>query len=413
MFGLVTTLFMAGYRKRWSRRRTAAQPALVPRMSEGCSQVAAELSAELIVLTDTEGVIQYASPACMPFLGDEAARLAGRNLFERIHPDDLAATRAWVARSWGEDADAHTAMFRLGHVDGTWRWIAARGARMIERGNATLLIVGHDDTERMRLEANLLHLQKCDSSERMTGAIGHDINNVLTGIASIAMLGMQTLPPGHEVRGDLQAIGYAAEHAASLACRLRSVARAPDVAPRPLDLNALIARLARFLERMLGPGIDVHMALAVDLGRMSGDEAQLEQVVLNLAINARDAMPGGGRLRIETANIIPDVCHTPVGHHRSPRAYVRLTISDTGMGMDAATQARIFEPCFTTKAPGRGSGLGLATCAEIVKRHNGLIRVDSAPGHGTVVTIELPCAIEDQVERDRLLAREAFSAEKR
>jgi len=241
----------------------------------------------------------------------------------------------------------------------------------------------------------------------------HDVNNCLTGIGGVAALALEALPVDHQLREDLEAIGHAAGRASTLAYQLLSFARKANPAPQALDLNVLLHSMDALLRPLIGPGIDYVMAPASDLACVRGDPAELEQVILNLVLNARDAMPGGGQLRIETTNIALGDASAALQNDHQLSAYVRLTISDTGIGMDAATQARIFEPYFTTKAPGRGSGLGLATCAEIVKRHNGLIRVDSAPGHGTVVTIELPCAIEDQVERDRLLAREAFSAEKR
>ena len=232
----------------------------------------------------------------------------------------------------------------------------------------------------------------------MTAMVAHDLNNLLTGIATIIALDMQMLSPDHELYRDLASISHATSQAATLIGQLRTLTQPLPFAPRALGLNALVRQLAHFIERLLGPNITVALALAPNLALVWGDASQLEQVVLNVVINARDAMPGGGQLQISTTNLAADGA-VPLSDARQAGAYVRLSISDSGLGMDAATQARMFEPCFTSKAPGRGSGLGLASCAAIIQQHGGNIQVESFPGHGTTVTIDLPCRPLDE-ERD-------------
>jgi len=259
-------------------------------------------------------------------------------------------------------------------------------------GDFEIVSVSRDISERKRLEAELLHLQRLDGIGRMAAPVMHDVNNFLTGIGGLATLGLQTLPPDHELRSDLEAIGHAADRAATLGSQLLALARKPSFTPQTLDLNTLIHDLAPLLQRLLGPDISLILTLAQHLRPISGDRTQLEQVILNLVINARDAMPDGGAVRIETAN--GGLAHVD-GSSGGPYqvgSHIQLAISDTGCGMDAAIQARIFEPFFTTKAPGRGTGLGLSTCAEIITRHGGFIRVESTPGHGTIFTTSLPAS---------------------
>ena len=240
------------------------------------------------------------------------------------------------------------------------------------------MIVGHDITEQRDQTAEYACLPNLQSRSRITGVITHDINNLLTGIAAIAALDMQLLPPEHELYNDLVSIRSAASRAATLLGHLRT-SRPLDFAPHTLDLNTLIHGFTHFIQRVLGPGVAVSVALSPTLEPVYGDPAQLEQALLNLAMNARNAMPEGGELFIELGTIEGEF-----------PTWVRLSVRDTGAGMDAATLAHACEPGFTTTT--HGSGLGLAICAEIVRQHRGRIQIASAPGQGTTVTIELPCA---------------------
>jgi PAS domain S-box-containing protein len=346
----------------------------------------------LIALATPAGHICYASPSFETILGFEPALVLGKLAFQHVHPADSDEITTHFARIWSSGIDQ--ARFRLRHADGRWRWIEAHGARSGNHTQAALVLIGYDITEQVGQTTELVRLHNLQSISRITGAVAHDVNNLLTGIAGIAALDMQTLPSNHELYGDLASISHAANQAATLVGQLRSFTRPLHFAPRSLDLNALVHQLMHFIERILGAEISVCVALSPGLAPVWGDPAQLEQVVLNVALNARDAMPGGGELQIATTHaasgaedLEPDASQ--------PNPYVRLSISDTGMGMDATTQARIFEPYFTTKAPDRGSGLGLATCAKIIQQHGGRIHVKSWPGHGTTIAIDLPCAHDE------------------
>ena len=349
--------------------------------------------AALVVLATPDGQMCYASPSFRAILGCDPALVLGKPLLRHVHLADRSELASHFARIWGRGVDQAT--FRLRHADGTWRWIEAHGARTGNHQQAALVLVGHDITDRI---AHRTEIERCEQLQRishMTGTVAHDLNNLLTGIAGIAALDMQILPPDNELYRDLASISHATSQAATLIRQLRSLTRPLHVSPRALDLNALVQQFAHFIERLLGPNITVCLALAPNLAPVWGDANLLEQVVLNVAINARDAMPGGGQLQIGTTNLASGAEGLePDGSQPAP--YVRLSISDTGTGMDAATQARIFEPYFTTKEPGRGSGLGLATCAEIIQQHGGSIQVASCPGHGTTMTIDLPCGPQDQ-----------------
>jgi len=387
------TAVCASYVARKHIRRTAMRQDAALHELEERYHLLADHAADLIAVVGQDGCIRYASPSFDSMTGHDPTALIGHSVRDYIHPDDLITIHRSVVDA-SISAAAHI-IVRLRHANGAWLWVELACFQRGIDDEREIVAVGRDISERKRLEADLVHLHRLDSVGRIAGPVMHDVNNCLTGIGGVAALALEALPLDHQLRDDLEAIGHAADRASALAYQLLSFARKANPAPQALDLNALLHSLEPLLRPLIGPGIDYVMAPASDLRWVRGDPAELEQVVLNLILNARDAMPGGGQLRIETTNIALSDASASLRNDHQPGAYVRLTISDTGIGMDAATQARIFEPYFTTKAPGRGSGLGLATCAEIVKRHNGIIRVDSTYGHGTNITIDLPCIKEE------------------
>ncbi len=373
----------AGERQRWH-----AEAAL--RASEQRFRALVENSSDVLLLVDAEGRVSYLSLSSVRHLGWTPEQIVGRSIFDFVHPDDRERVSVGMSETLRNPGKAVVDQVRFQHADGSWRIMEGVGVnRLGDPAVAGIVVNLRDITERRRLEEQLRQAQKMEAVGQLAGGVAHDFNNLLTAILGYAQLMLDEMPAEDPLRQDLLEIQTAGDRAASLTRQLLAFSRREILQPQVVDLNTLVTQLEKLLRRLISADVELVTALAPDLRQVTVDPATVEQILVTLAVNARDAMPAGGRLTIETANVDLDEAYAVTHVTVKPGPYAMFAVSDTGDGMDAATRARVFEPFFTTKEHGKGSGLGLASVYGMVKQSGGHISVYSEPGHGTVFKVYL------------------------
>jgi two-component system, cell cycle sensor histidine kinase and response regulator CckA len=340
-----------------------------------------------------EGPWHYVSPQIESILGFSPAEWLSTpaNWMDRIQAEDRHVALA-AEKRFQETHELFQAEYRMFARDGRVLWFRDEAVMLRDTDSQRLLMQGvmYDITERKRLEDQLRHSQKMEAVGQLAGGVAHDFNNLLMLIQAHNERLRERLDASDPAHRDAVEIEHAVVRAASLTRQLLAFSRKQVLQPKVLDLNGVLIEVAKMLDRLIGKNIELNVTRAQSLWRVKADPGQMEQVILNLAVNARDAMPQGGKLVIETCNVELDEAYVRSHEGVSPGRYVRLIVSDTGIGMDTETQARMFEPFFTTKEPGKGTGLGLATVYGVVKQTGGWIWVSSEPGRGTTFEIYLP-----------------------
>ncbi len=349
---------------------------------------------DIIFALTPDGAIAALNPAFEAITGWPRDEWLGKPFETLVHPTDLTDAFELFGRVLRGEARP-TSQFRIRTRGGEYRLAEFSASAQLRDGALVgILGIGRDVTERVQLEQQLRQAQKMEAVGRLAGGIAHDFNNILTAITGYVDLLLEDLGATDPRRGDAQEVRKAADRAAALTRQLLAFSRQQVLQPRVLDLNALVTELEKMLHRVLGEDIDFATRLAPALGAVKADPGQIEQVIMNLAVNARDAMPRGGKLTIETGNAEFDEGYARAHFPATPGRYIMLAVTDTGVGMTPDVQAHLFEPFFTTKEKGQGTGLGLAMVYGIVKQSGGFIWVYSEPGHGTAVKIYLPHVAE-------------------
>ncbi len=356
---------------------------------------AIEQAAESVMITDNQGTILYVNPTFEQLSGYSRAEVIGRNpqLLKSGKQDTAFYQSLWATISAGKVWHAHMVNK---NKDGTLRTLDTTITPVRGESDQIVNYVGlqRDISRELQLEEQYLQAQKMEAVGLLAGGIAHDFNNLLTAINGFAELMVFELPADDPNQETAAKILGAGQRAADLVRQLLAFSRKQVIQPRVLDLNHVVVNLEKMLRRIIGEDIHLETTLTPGLWSIKADPTQIEQVIVNLSVNARDAMPDGGELKIETANVVLDAAYVADHLGAQPGEHVQLSVSDTGIGMSEEVRARIFEPFFTTKERGRGTGLGLATVYGIVEQNGGHIWVESEEGRGTVFRLYLPRSME-------------------
>ena len=351
--------------------------------------------------------IVYANPKALEFFGATKEEVLASHYLDFTHPEDrpIIAER-YRLRALGQEVEP-SIVFRILDKKGDFRWVEGHATRITWAGKEAYLVFLEDLTlrrkeeeERMKLEVQLLQAQKMEAIARLAGGVAHDFNNILAIIGGHAELGLAKLEGGHPVQEHFREILEATGRSANLVRQLLAFARKQIISPMPLDMNEAIEGMLKMLRRLIGEDIELEWHPGRNLWKVYMDPSQLDQILANLVVNARDAIQGPGKVTIETENVELDEDYCKDRPGAAPGKYVMLAISDNGSGMDKETLEKIFEPFFTTKGPEKGTGLGLATVYGIVKQNRGHINVYSEPGKGTTFKIYIP-KLEEPKEAEK------------
>ncbi len=361
------------------------------RKIEARFQALIENSSDIVTVISAEGRIRYQSPSVTLLLGYEPAEMLDHSVFDYIELEDRPAVLAACTAGMTHPGTTRTAEFRFRHRDGSWRWLEAVGrATRTDDGDLVGIINSRDVTERRILTEQLRQSQRMEAVGQLAGGVAHDFNNILTIMAGHCEVLRRRAPDDPTTRRSVDTIQRAVERGAGIAAQLLAFSRKQTLEPKVLDFNAVVVETGNMLSRLIGEHVRVSHDLDPDLGFIHADPSQLEQVIMNLVLNARDAMPRGGRLTLETRRVDVKDASQEWSAELGAGSWCMLAVHDTGVGMAPDTVARVFEPFFTTKAVGKGTGLGLSTVYGIVRQSGGQIAVESTPGTGSTFRVFLP-----------------------
>jgi two-component system cell cycle sensor histidine kinase/response regulator CckA len=370
--------------------RDRLEAAAVLRRSEDRFRYLIQNLSDVITVVAVDGTMLYHSPSIARVAGYTAAELLGHSLLAFVHPDDNPALRAALERLILHPGSVAPPEFRFRRKDGSWVWLEAVGNNLLnDVAVGGIVVTSRDVSGRRVLEDQVRQSQKMEAVGRLAGGIAHDFNNLLMVIRGYGEIALQETLANPALRKSIETIVRTTESAASLTRQLLSFSRKHVFSPQVLDLNSLVEEMGEMLHGVLREEMRFAVKLDPGAGCISADPGQIEQVIMNLVVNARDAMPRGGKLALETASV--EVASSGgLSSFLSPGSYVTLSVSDTGIGMDAETRSRIFEPFFTTKSKEKGTGLGLSVVYNIVRGCGGSVQVNSEPGRGSTFQVFLP-----------------------